>query len=240
MATPNRNAMHTSQATDAPFTNQDVLRSCLRQGAKTGRDEEFEGDFATIWKLVRILHLHDHQLQEILQKKPEEIHPIPTGPSYDPLAPTLGTYVIYNIVTSTQAIRHMNQLLTTASQGYMITVVRDSFLWLDERVPYSSSWVGLLAPNTHDYPSKKRFLDNRDWLASERPEKFANGEPDVQSLTKDENTRLNELWNMFDGNEQVPVRIAFDLARLEVAGPWPAADAWPRYREIIALMPRVD
>ncbi|KAL3477002.1 hypothetical protein BJX99DRAFT_226909 [Aspergillus californicus] len=161
---------------------------------------------------------------------------------YGQLPLTLDTYIIEQMVINSANLTNVDarmKAFETENDGdellrYKIRVVRDTFLWLEELLERWGDWVQLLIADGDD----RKRPEMREQLArfsDTDVREFEQRSRKVTVLGGAEVLAVNKLWEMFEGNERVPVRFAFCLGRLKVAGRWKAA-AWPRLNGIASML----
>ncbi|KAL2864242.1 uncharacterized protein BJX67DRAFT_224887 [Aspergillus lucknowensis] len=194
-----------------------------------------EGKVQPVWQLVETLDLRAPS--ELLKVLDNVRFDLDHEEFFAPLPLTVATYMIEEmVIRSSRGKRKIKELRQTKTADdrlrYMITVVRDSFLWLDDLLAYRSDWAHLLVPDS-DTESQRETLDRIQWLTWEAPRDFCEGSPEKQSLCDQEMSYLDGLWRMFERNPWPPIQFAFCLAGLEATGSWSGSDAWLKYSRLI-------
>ncbi|KAL4739879.1 hypothetical protein BDV11DRAFT_186600 [Aspergillus similis] len=69
------------------------------------------------------------------------------------------------------------------------------------------------------------------WLTRTQTRKFCEEPAAARPLTENEKSELEDFWQMFNGNEWLPIRFAFCLARLDPERSW--GEGWSGLYEII-------
>ncbi|KAL4886840.1 hypothetical protein BJY04DRAFT_176680 [Aspergillus karnatakaensis] len=165
-------------------------------------------------------------------------HPDSREASFGFLPPTLSTYLVNDILLRSPEVRDRSNARLQGQNGaellrYKIRVVRDSFLWLSDLVERRSDWVDLIVSETHTMTQDlvgARLI----WLSGTQTREFCERPTTANVITEDGRSALENLWQMFDGNEEAPIRIAFSLAKLDAKGRW--SDAWGRLNEVNRLL----
>ncbi|KAL3465050.1 hypothetical protein BJX64DRAFT_75759 [Aspergillus heterothallicus] len=90
-------------------------------------------------------------------------------------------------------------------------VIRDSFLWLRDLVgPTTGTWSLKLFPAVDaDFRGESTVRQNLAWLQDAKT-----------TSSKDVMKRINEIWIIFEKNQNFCVRCAFYLAQLGAKGSW--------------------
>lgn len=240
--------MRQTATSNTPLTSPVELMQLLINWV-TEKDirEKLPLDIQTIWNLVEVLDLRQPaKLLEILEPvsaiyQTESTLERHLERYYGPLPRTLDTYIIDEMITRPTNLANVNAKMKAMEREndgdellrYRIKVVRDTFLWLEELLEGWDDWVPMLTvdddikwPEMRKQLTKLNDTNVREFEQRSRRVTFL-GEPEVLAVDK--------LWKLFDGNKQLPVRFAFCLARLKVAGRWKTA-GWPRLYNIALML----
>ncbi|KAL4928964.1 uncharacterized protein BDV17DRAFT_80663 [Aspergillus undulatus] len=199
-----------------------------------GLHDDLVGNVEHVENIVQTLKLCQRErLRNIFERAYAALEDPRADRLCSPFPATLGTFIICEIIRSPEAVDAMDKEMRERSGDgllrYKIKVVQDSILWLSEPGEPRSHWVEKLIPVSDPYTENDVSRAFR-WLREGRTEEFCEA-PGESSLTKSEEADLNRLWRLFDGNEWLPIRFAFCLARLDSEREWP--DRWSRLSRVL-------
>lgn len=205
------------------------------------------GNVQPLWELVRILKLHEPTrllqiLDEIYRSWEDETsqyhyHEL----TYSSLPPTLTTYVVELIESSSEWTIQVDQLQNRSGPEllkYKIEVMRDTFLWLNDLLPNLSSWAGALFPDMKrslipegqpPCKTENTILRQIAWISSVRGTIFWEGRT---SLDDEDSMQLSDLWKILHDSDQKPIKYAFRLAAVGAKGNWQDG-AWYKFNTSI-------
>ncbi|KAL4795129.1 hypothetical protein BDV19DRAFT_177232 [Aspergillus venezuelensis] len=218
---------------------RDIEAFLIDRAAERGKDRDVVGDIRFVAVLVPMLGFGREDLIGLFERAyigltesnaATEIH----GDNYGTLPPTLATYMMGEMVRSRQAKEAMHRELRKHNRGdllrYKIKVLRDSFIWLGEMMGPRSDWVDSLIPQTDALVAVDTMRRVR-WLSEPRTEAFWEQATGAKPLTQSEMADLEGLWALFDGNDWIPIRAAFCLARLDYD--FHRSDGWSRLSSVV-------
>ncbi|KAL4922399.1 hypothetical protein BDW62DRAFT_197075 [Aspergillus aurantiobrunneus] len=206
--------------------------------AEKGVSNDFVGNIKLVAELARILALDQRKtMLDILERAYSEYRVLDSSFGYHP--PTLDTYLLREVIGLPQARDRADQELQSRSGDelirYKIKAVRDTFLWLGELMEPRSFWIDKLIPDSEpeaQEPAKTAL----SWLSRKETRELCEGSISARALTAEDESSLEDLWQLFDGNMWLPVRCAFCLARLDPERSW--TDGWSRLYSTVRVFIR--
>ncbi|KAL4971070.1 uncharacterized protein BDV14DRAFT_6403 [Aspergillus stella-maris] len=219
---------------------EDIGAFLSDRAAERGKDRDVVGDVRFVAVLVRLLGFGRREnLDELFERaytglKESNATPELHGRVYGTLPSTLSTYLMGEMVRSRQAKEAMQRELRKHNKSdllrYKIKVLRDSFIWLGEMMGRRSDWVDSLIPQTHALVAIDTTRRVR-WLTEPRTKAFWEQATGAKPLTQSEIADLESLWALFDGNDWIPIRAAFCLARLDYDSH--RSDSWSKLSFVV-------
>ncbi|KAL5339544.1 hypothetical protein BJX70DRAFT_155734 [Aspergillus crustosus] len=226
---------------DEPLKSQSELGVFLgRWAAARGRRED-PGEVQTLWELVTLLNLcHPRDLQKVLE--PLDVSPASDSDFADrardfkPLELGLAMYVTDSMIKLRPGKILLNENVDFLKQGseverqrYKMEVIRDSIIWLSHLRSWGAGAAKVLLGDL-DKAMQDRQRQRIAWL--DHPEAKCFFDRRKKRLLAHEVKDLEELWRMFEKNQQLPAQYVFSLARLRVRGP--TQPTWPVFRKAIS------
>ncbi|KAL4955925.1 hypothetical protein BDW69DRAFT_105152 [Aspergillus filifer] len=224
---------------------EDIGAFLIDRAAERGECKDVVGDVRFVAILVRTLDLRRREdLVDLFERACAELEKSNAAPGfhdrlYGPLPPTLATYMTGEMIRSRKAKEVMHRELRKHNNvdllRYKIKVLRDSFIWLGEMMGPRSDWVDTLIPQSTEPLVAIETTKRVRWLAGPRAEAFWEQATAARPLTQSEIADLESLWALFDGNDWIPIRAAFCLARLDYdshrSDSWSSLSSvvWPLY-----------
>ncbi|KAL2870355.1 uncharacterized protein BJX67DRAFT_281109 [Aspergillus lucknowensis] len=226
---------------NSPFELQIFLSEWA---AARGQKPELIGNCQTLWELLQTLGFRQRdRLQEILGKlqltgKGGRDYLRHHDSFHDHLSPTLANFLLLEIALSSREVRNKMSERQRNMEGdellrYKIEVIRDSFLWLNNIIEKKIDFVKTVFSG-FDKDQERLLIVRLACLSRIQVRDFSAGLPGATPLEKEDKSAMESLWKMFDGFfKPVPVRLAFRLASVGVAGGWGGgSDAWSRFLHI--------
>jgi hypothetical protein len=204
------------------------------------------GNLKPILEIMRLRNLHISQVEGYLAGIYSD--PIPKT-CFAPFLLTVATWLIHNMVVRSWDQQREEQVMKTREINqvlrHKIRVIRDSVLWMKDLSGSMGNWEWNLLPPSDvnsDWKRERAIRENLLWLQGGEAKKFYNKRSDQV-----DQSRINELWEMFVKNEDLPVQCAFCLAQMGAKGSWDAEDKvniqsnwvpqeWFEYYQVISIL----
>ncbi|KAL2837331.1 hypothetical protein BJY01DRAFT_46169 [Aspergillus pseudoustus] len=168
---------------------------------------------------------------------------------FAPFPLTVATWLIHSMVVRSWDQKSKNRVLEekeiNTALRHKIRVIRDSVLWMKDLSGSMGNWEWHLFPPSDvnsDRKSERAIRENLVWLQGGEVKKFYNKRSDQV-----DQSRIDELWEMFVKKEDLPVKCAFCLAQMGAKGSWDAEDKvniqsnwvpqeWFEYYQVISIL----
>ncbi|KAL3491873.1 hypothetical protein BJX62DRAFT_115041 [Aspergillus germanicus] len=227
--------------------SQRDLEEVLKLWVAEKRDPQIPlGSLKPVWEIMSIEGLQDiDELEEYFDRtlfdpRLENVH-------FAPLPHTVATYLIEHMLVRPWDQKSREEAMQ-AERGEVqrdkIRIIRDSFLWLRDLLGFVGTWGKELFP-THDVNSdlqrESAIRQKLSWLQNEEPKSFLQKSYSRTSLDEEDESKINDLWNIFAGSHSLSVKYAFCLAQLGAKGSWEpngdggrVSDEWYEYNQVIS------
>ncbi|KAL3439897.1 hypothetical protein BJX65DRAFT_57365 [Aspergillus insuetus] len=219
---------------------------------KAGVPQAPLGNLKPVLEIMRLRQLDISKVEEYMAGI--ETDPI-SEIFFAPFPLTVATWLIHGMIVRRWDDQKSKDLILKAGEEkadelnkalrHKIRVIRDSILWLRDLSGSMGNWEwNLLPPRdvTSDWERERAIQENLFWLQGWEARNFYK-----QRSDQVDRSRIDQLWEMFAGNEHLPVKCAFCLAQMGAKGSWDPEDnvniqhnwvpqKWFEYSQVISIL----